>query len=209
MSPSVVTRRIATIAILCGFCAINSGCSVMMAARAPERKKISPYSAPEHHDRRSWPNSDHRCSLERISTARKTSSPSSRDTRCQHGSCDRPSMQLLMSPLWPSGKSSARHLNRRCRAKTFALKSLMTIPSESSVSSTLLEHTLRTVVQHWLRGCDERTFARRPLLGITRNRTTATRAMSGTQAERSLVRMFGTPTATASQTSNADQSHLK
>jgi hypothetical protein len=41
MSPSVVTRRIATIAILCGFCAINSGCSVMMAARAPEKKNLS------------------------------------------------------------------------------------------------------------------------------------------------------------------------
>ena len=208
MSPSVVTRRIATIAILCGFCAINSGCSVMMAARAPEKKNLSVLSPGAS---RSQVVAELGPPLQSRTDqyGEKDVFAFSRDTRCQHGSCDRPSMQLLMSPLWPSGKSSARHLNRRCRAKTFALKSLMTIPSESSVSSTLLEHTLRTVVQHWLRGCDERTFARRPLLGITRNRTTATRAMSGTQAERSLVRMFGTPTATASQTSNADQSHLK
>ena len=41
MSLSPVMRRVATITLLFGFCAISSGCSVMMAARAPEKKDLS------------------------------------------------------------------------------------------------------------------------------------------------------------------------
>ena len=41
MSLTVISRRITTVALLLALCAINSGCSVMMAARAPEKKDLS------------------------------------------------------------------------------------------------------------------------------------------------------------------------